>query len=208
MSSFLHLFDAGPAVVVTPPAARARAPRRPRASVLFDGEARIAGLERFAWRPGESLAEFTLRTSGRRVRREELPKDVRMVKGGAYQSRPWIGPARDANVNLGLFHPEEYGNDRDAAISAAARAAREFKKAMAYRGSDIWDVIQQLQRTTRFGLPVVPVHVLPPLVRRQGERFVVRGRLETFDSAGAAWEMARRVFLARAQNVTPSRIAA
>jgi hypothetical protein len=138
-----------------------------------------------------------LATVAHRMRSSErFPKDVREVKGGAMQSRPWIyiGRRRNANVNLGLFHPEEYGNDRDAAIGAAARASREFKKRLAVRGTDLWAVIRALQGERRFGLPVVPGHVLPPLVRRAPWGYEVKGRNEQFPTIEAAWTVAKRDF--------------
>lgn len=211
MSTFqLCLFDDSTDLVVpatpAPSAAVAEVPRRPRLrihhSYLFNlrsTDQAEAPADRFKWRSGETLADYTARTGDRRIRRDELPKDVRRVKGGAYQARPWIGPGRDANVNLGLFRPVDYSNDRDAAISAAARAAREFKKAMCHRGSDVWEVIQKLQVAIRFGRPVVPTHVLPPLVRRNGTMFIVKGRAGVFDTPAEAWVLAQEVFTAKAR---------
>src|SRR5207248_2110562 len=100
-----------------------------------------------------------------RFRREEMPKNCRLVKGDAVQCRVWTGPGTGQDVSLGLFHAEEFGNDREAAISAAHRAGVEFKKRYA-TGRDSWDVIRELQRLTRFGFPIVPRMVLPPLVVR------------------------------------------
>jgi hypothetical protein len=173
-----------------------RRPPRPR---LFNlrgkNEEPRSPADRFRWRDGETLAEYIARTDDRRVRREDLPKDVRRVKGGGYQSRPWIGPGRAMNVNLGLFHPADFDNDRDAAISAAARAAREFKKRMAGPPvGDIWAVIQVLQKEKRFGLPIVPRHVLPPRVRRTAAGgFVVHGLEQSFGTVEEAWAAARAV---------------
>lgn len=211
-----YLFDVSPEDLVpvarpTPPA-RERQPRRRRrqsARLFSVRRTRVpAGpADRWRWRDGETLAQYVARTDDRRVRREDLPKDVRRVKGGAYQARPWIGPGRAMNVNLGLFHPEDFDNDRDAAASAAGRAAREFKKRLAVRGADIWGVIKQLQRETRFGYPVVPPHVLPPKVVRVAGGFGVRGRAgEVFETAEAAWAVAKGLFAASAdqsaQNTT------
>ncbi|HEY2909714.1 MAG TPA: hypothetical protein VGI99_05685 [Gemmataceae bacterium] len=116
------------------------------------------------------FVEAEKRERVRAERRDGLPKDVRRVKGGSYQARPWIGPGRAANVNLGLFHPEEWGNDRDAAANAAAYASREFKKRLARPGADLLDVLRELQGELRFGLPVVPPHVLPPRIKRLTRR--------------------------------------
>lgn len=127
--------------------------------------------------------------------RGDMPKDCREVKGGSIQSR--IGPGREMNVSLGLYHPCDFDNDRDAAISAAARAAREFKKRMAVRGADIWQVIQALQREKRFGIPIVPGHVLPPKVKRNlaGGGYQVRGRdpEEVFSTVEEAWAVAKEI---------------
>jgi len=136
-----------------------------------------------------------------RIRRDELPKHVRAVKGGSYQSRPWIGPESDANVNLGLFRPEDYGNDRDAAISAAARAAREFLKLMAGPPQrDVWDVLQTLKGMRRFGIALIPEHILPPGISRSkvGPGYVGRMRrgvvvieVGPFSDPGEAWAALR-----------------
>ncbi len=104
----------------------------------------------------------------------ELPTGVRLVKGGAYQARPWVGPGSAMNVNLGLFHPADYrdqgehrGIAEEQAIAAAAFAAREFIKRIAWQPQpDFWKVIQCMQSERRRGLPVVPRHLLPPLVQR------------------------------------------
>lgn len=193
-----NLFDIAPdewlAAPVPPPAVRVPRPRRAVRPGLFSlrrhEDSRPAG-GRFRWRDGETLADYTARTDDRRIRRDELPKDVRRVKGGAYQSRPWVGPGRAMNVNLGLYHPEDFDNDRDAAISAAARASREFKKKLAWPGTDIWEVIQVLQREKRFGLPIVPPHVLPPKVRRIATGYGVAGCEGSFMSVGEAWAVAK-----------------
>lgn len=113
-----------------------------------------------------------------RVRRRELPKHVRWCKGGSYQARPWIGPRPDDNVNLGLYRAEDYGNDEEAAINAAAYAARTFLKLLAGPPvGDPWEVVKRLQGMRRFGLPVVPPHVLPRFVVRTPDgRYVARSR--------------------------------
>jgi hypothetical protein len=130
----------------------------------------------------------------KRVRRDELPKHVRKVRGGAYQARPWVGPAKDGNVNLGLFRPIDYGGDWRVAAEAAGRAAREFLKRMARTPTpDIWVVIRELKRVVRFGRPLVPEGVLPPNVRElPAGGFVAGGRwgeflLGPFESPEAAW---------------------
>lgn len=148
-----------------------------------------------------------------RHRRAELPKHVRVVKGGVYQARPWVGPGKADNVNLGLFNPLDYGNDRDIAISAAARAAREFLKRVAGPPPrDPWAVIQELQSECRFGLPIVPPHVLPTWVyrlphgagygakvRRRGVRHVLPGPYQTPQEAHDAMRK-------RLNELEPSRI--
>jgi hypothetical protein len=150
----------------------------------------------------------------KRVRRDELPKHVRKVRGGAYQARPWVGPAKDANVNLGLYHPDAYGS-REAAIEAAARAAAEFLKRMAKTSAlDVWGVLKELKRLTwryrrtpegrmvwvaepirtEVDVPIVAAHVLPPNVRElPAGGFVAGGRwgeflLGPFESPEAAWK--------------------
>lgn len=161
---------------------RLRAARRHRAHLLANRGERI---QHIAERCGVTVAvakQFLTEKIAPRTRAEpsepsELPKGVRRVKGGAYQARPRIGLGRlqGSNVNLGLYHPEDYRSDgaehraiaEDQAIAAAAFAAKAFLNRMAWNPRpDIWDVIQKLQGERRRGYPVVPLHVLPPLVRR------------------------------------------
>jgi hypothetical protein len=112
-----------------------------------------------------------------RVRRDELPLGVRRVGGGAYQARPWVGGSL-GNVNLGIFHPDDYEGDRGAAIEAAGRAVREFLKRVAGPPvRDVWDVVKELMRVVRFGRPIVSPEVLPPgIVRTKDGRYAVERR--------------------------------
>jgi hypothetical protein len=79
-----------------------------------------------------------------RVRRDpDLPKHVRRLAAGTFQARPWTGPGKADNWNLGLFRAEDYGGDPDAACAAAGRAALEFLKRMR-PGADPWAVTKEI----------------------------------------------------------------
>lgn len=114
---------------------------------------------------------------------------IRLVKGGAYQARPWLGSVR---WNLGLYHPDDYPDDRGrpdrgTAIAAALRACNEFQRRCELRwcvDDDLlttvtiaWSVTRELQRWVRFGRPVVQPGVLPPyVVRHPAGGYVARSR--------------------------------
>lgn len=166
--------------------------------------------------PPAGAGPVTATAPKKRQRQRDLPKHVRWCKGGSYQARPWVGPEPDANVNLGLYRTELYGNDHEAAINAAAYAARTFLKMLAGPPvGDVWEVIQRLQRTRRFGLPVVPAHVLPPCVRRvyAADRETVTGYVAVSRRCGVRVEVgpyadpgeAYRALKAACAGVVPSR---
>ena len=156
-----------------------RAARHRRAHLLATQGERI---QRIAERCGVTVAvakQFLNEKIIVKVRAEqsELPKGVRLVKGGAYQARPWIGlgPKQGLNVNLGIWHPEDYRGEgpehrsisEELAIAAAGFAARDFLKRISWTPRpDILFVIRAMQAERRRGYPVVSLHVLPPLVRR------------------------------------------
>lgn len=153
------------------------------------------------WRDGETWADFCRRLDGRRRPKDgSLPLYVKAAKGGSYQARPWVGPEKWHNVNLGLFTVARYG-DRDQAIQAASRAAREFMRMYTRQpanAKDEWAVVKALKglehRYRRqpdgrmmwvaeplrvgVGVPVVPGDVWPRFVRR--------------DSAGRFWARSRK----------------
>ena len=143
---------------------RLRKARCHRAHLLATQGERI---QRIAERCGVSIAvakqflnePIIVRT---RAEQSDLPNGVRKVKGGAYQARPWtvFGPGTALNVNLGLWHPEDYEGVREhraigeeLAIAAAAFAARSFRSRMAWNcpRPDLWHVIQKLQAERRRG---------------------------------------------------------
>jgi hypothetical protein len=155
----------------------------------------------------------------KRQYRDDLPLGVRRA-GLADQARPWLGGGRGGNVNLGLWHPDDYEGDHDDAIAAAARAAREFLSRMSRTPTpDIWDTIREMQKLTwrarrdpdtgrvrwvaepvrrETDAPIVPAYVLPPnVVATDDHRFAlvrrkpVRQVLGVFDAPEAAWAARR-----------------
>lgn len=93
-----------------------------------------------------------------RVRREPTNsyRYVREVKGGAWQSRVWLGHV-SASLNLGLFTLAENNNDGREAEWSAARASREFIRRW-IPGKTVGMVVEELKR-----LGYVPEGVVVPL---------------------------------------------
>lgn len=114
---------------------------------------------------------------------------VREVKGGASQSRVWLGAHAGGSLNLGLFTVARWETKRDAEW-AAGRASKEFRKR--FRPSvGLRAVLESLIRDR-----LIPDHVLPPRVRlaadgtyfgqvRKGGRVIVTG---SFACPWAAYE--------------------
>ena len=90
---------------------------------------------------------------------------VREVKGGAFQSRPWIGGLSALGIrslNLGLFTVQEWESRSDAEW-AAGRASKEFRRRY-QPGVSLRAVLEGLIRDK-----IIPDHVLPPRVRQAAD---------------------------------------
>lgn len=101
--------------------------------------------------------------------------------GEGYRARPWVGPRQGDNWNLGYFGPNRYGWESgwpELSLRDAAYAVRRFLSLMSHNPRpDPWAVIQRLQGERRWCLPVVPLHILPRWVVRDGDGFRARVRI-------------------------------
>ncbi len=119
-----------------------------------------------------------------RVRFRRAPSNhfpfVRRVKGGAWQSRVWLGAHAGGSLNLGLFTVAKWETEDDAEW-AAARASKEFMRF--YRpyqaGGGLRDTMEHLKRPVgRPPKPFIPADVLPPRIRisDDGTGYIARAR--------------------------------